>query len=145
MNFVNDLKAWEKELGVSDPKTFSKKELETLYSVSYGMYQRAEYEDASGIFTKLILYDPYDIRFWKGLASSHQMQGQFKEALHAWSVLSLLTNHNPTAHFHAAECYLSMGNKKDAKKALQCAQLHLKSDDPIAEKIARLSQEVEDE
>jgi len=115
------------------------KQRETLYSSAYGMYQVGDYVQAADLFTLLTLNEPYELRFWKGLASCRQMQREYKAALHAWGIVCLLGGHSPISHFHAAECYLSMGEIKEAAKALECAEFHLKSKkEPLSEKIEEL-------
>ena len=116
---------------------------EKLYSVAYSTYQAGEYAQGSEFFTQLILHNPYETRFWKGLAACLQMQKDYKGALHAWGVLSLLGNHPPEAHFHAAECYLLLGELDEVKKALECARLHLKAGSPFCEKIEYLTKQAQ--
>ncbi|MDN3506465.1 MAG: SycD/LcrH family type III secretion system chaperone [Simkaniaceae bacterium] len=122
MRFVDTVAEFKEELGVKGGTVFSQKDLETIYSIAFGKYDLAEYQQAAELFTHLLLHDPYDIRFWKGLASSEQMQKNYKAALHAWAVHSLLSGHDPDGHFHAAECYLSLGEKEEAKRALKIAE-----------------------
>ncbi|NGX39069.1 MAG: Chaperone protein IpgC [Chlamydiae bacterium] len=107
------------------------KKIETLYSIAYDMYERGDYSKASDLFTQLVLRQPYVPRFWKGLASCRQMQKEYKRALHAWASLALLEGTSPHPHYHAAECYLSLGEKVEARKAFQCALTHLKQEDPF--------------
>ena len=118
-------------------------ELEILYRAAYGMYEVGDYEKGAELFTKLCLNDPFDIRFWKGLASCRQMLKECKAALHAWGVVALLGNHPPAAHFHAAECYLSMGDVEEAKKALRLAKLHLDRKDNLFKRVQILNEQVE--
>jgi type III secretion system low calcium response chaperone LcrH/SycD len=121
MDFVNGLEEWKETLGVKEGKPFSKYERETLYAAAFGKYEIGEYAEASDFFTHLILHEPYDPRFWKGLAAAHQMQKEYRAALHAWAVHALLSKHSSDSHFHAAECYLSLGEIEEAKKALHLA------------------------
>lgn len=110
-----------------DVKPFSLKERETLYAAAYGIYDVGDYEKGADLFTHLILHDPFDVRFWKGLAASHQMQKHYLDALKAWAIVCLLSGQDPTGHFHAAECYLSLDEIEEAKKALKCAEGYLKN------------------
>jgi type III secretion system low calcium response chaperone LcrH/SycD len=142
--FVAALQPFEEILGVSSPKNLTPKERETLYAIAYGMYEEGRYGKAAGFFTKLVLHFPYEVRFWKGLAGSRQMEGDYKAALQAWSIVCLLGQHPPSAHFHAAECYLSLGEKEEALVALKAASVHLKGDAVMAEKIEQLSRRLED-
>ncbi len=103
-------------------KPFNKDQQERLYSISYGLYEAGNYIKAANFFSCLIFHNPFDIRFWKGLAAAKQMEPDYQAALHAWSILALLAPRDPLSHFHAAECFISMGNKTEALKALVCAE-----------------------
>ncbi len=128
--------------GFADLQDLPAREKETLYGAAYGIYESGEYEKGANLFTRLLLHDPYDLRFWKGLASCHQMLCEYKEALYAWSIVSLLGENPPQAHFHAAECYLSLEDRDEAKKALNCAKHFLQNNDPLKRKIEQLHEQV---
>lgn len=119
-------------------KPLSPKERETVYAAAYGMYEVGDYVRAAKLFTQLVLCDPFELRFWKGLASSRQMNREYPDALHAWGVACLLDGSQSLPHFHAAECYLSLGELSEAAKALECAKTLLGKSDPLALKIAEL-------
>lgn len=120
----------------------SGRDLEILYASAYNLYEQGAYAKASELFTGLVLHDPFQTRFWKGLAASKQMQKEYKAALHAWGILALLEGHKPETHFHAAECYLSQGEKEDALKALNLAQAKLENTSDLNSKIAQLQEEL---
>ncbi|MBS0630172.1 MAG: hypothetical protein JSS30_08145 [Verrucomicrobia bacterium] len=122
MSFINGLK----ELGFEGKPPLSAREREMVYAAAYGMYEVGDYEKSANLFELLVLNDPHELRFWQGLASSRQMNRQYQSALHAWSIVCLLGGHQPQSHFHAAECYLSIGDLEQAGKALNCAKFHLK-------------------
>lgn len=127
-------------LSVEDQQPLTLKERETLYAAAYGIYEVGDYERAADLFTQLILNEPFELRFWNGLASSRQMQKDYRAALHAWSIVCLLGGHQPVSHFHAAECYLSLGELQEAAKALECAKFYLKSNPgPLSQKIKELT------
>jgi len=137
MQFTDSLK----ELGF-EGEPLSLQQRETVYAAAYGMYEVGDYEQSASLFTQLVLTDPVELRFWKGLASSRQMNRQYPEALHAWSIVCLMSKDQPSSHFHAAECYLSMGDYGEATKALKSAERNLGKSDPLSEKIAELKKVV---
>jgi type III secretion system low calcium response chaperone LcrH/SycD len=137
MAFMEEIRDFEGELGAGGGRPFTKDELETVYAIAFGNYERAEYEKAADIFTHLLLHDPKDIRFWKGLGAAKQMNKDYSGALHAWGVYALLSGHSCEGHYHAAECYVSLGEKQEAKKALTLAKRFLKGGD-LEERIGRL-------
>jgi len=142
MDFISELEELKDLLEVSGGKPYSKRERETIYSSAFGKYATGDYEEAADSFTHLILHDPYDSRFWKGLAASRQMQRKYQAALHAWAAFALVSGHSPEGHFHAAECYLSMGEIKEAEKALKLAEKHVKHTDPMAQKVHSLQEQL---
>lgn len=103
-------------------KNYSAEEEEVLYASAYGLYASGQYKAAADLFTQLILNAPFVEKYWKGFASCKQMLTEYKAALQAWSVLALLCEKDPWAHFHAAECLLTMGQKQEALKALNCTK-----------------------
>lgn len=121
-------------------KPFNQKQMEILYSVAYGYYEQGKYAQAIAFFTQLILHHPFDPRFWKGLASSHQMEGSYSAAARSWATACLLEPSNPISHFHAAECFISLGEQIEANKALVCAFNRVDKSDPLFSKIEVLKE-----
>lgn len=122
MDFAQELDSFKSELNLSGGKAFSKSKREILYALAFGKYEGGYYDQSADFFTQLLMHDPYDVRFWKGLASSRQMAKKYHEALKAWAIYALLSGHSADGHFHAAECYLSMDEIEEAKKALHMAE-----------------------
>jgi type III secretion system low calcium response chaperone LcrH/SycD len=111
-------------LGITpeEKKAMSEEEQEEMYGSAYDYYSIGRYSEAECLFVQLLLSHPYEPRFWRGLASSRQMQQRFKEALHAWCLVALLEETDAFAHYHAAECMASLGEKEEAMKALAMAE-----------------------
>jgi len=124
---------------------FGAEEIETIYAAAFGLYEGGDYKKAAGLFTHLIFHDPFEPRFWKGLASAEQMGKRYTEALHAWAVLSLINPELAEAHFHAAECLLSCGDKEEAQKALRLALAHSKESDALFAKINLVTKRIQRE
>lgn len=143
-DFVTQIEKFREDLGVSGGQPFSKEERETLYAAAFGKYQIGEYNQAGDFFTMLLLHDPYDTRFWKGLAASKQMEKNYRAALRAWAIFALLTGHSPMGHFHAAECYLSMGAKEEAKKALHLAETFMEKENPMQDRVLQLKERIDE-
>lgn len=103
-------------------KTLSLEEQEIIYAAAYGFYETGDHEKSAGYFIHLVMTNPFEKRFWKGLASARQMQKEHKAALHAWAIVCLLDNQDPFPHFHAAENLYQLEEKQEAQKALRCAE-----------------------
>lgn len=138
MDFVQTLRSFDEAIGVLKGRPFAVDEREIIYGAAFAKYQVGEYGSAADFFTQLVMHDPYDIRFWKGLASSLQMKKEYKGALRAWAIFALLSRHDPAGHFHAAECFLSLDDKEEAKKALALAKTYLNKSDVLHHKIEQL-------
>lgn len=121
-------------------KPFTPKQMEILYAAAYSYYEEGRYSQAVALFTQLILHNPLDARFWQGLASSHQMEGSYSAAARSWATVCLLEPNNPLSHFHAAECFISLGEKEEARKALECALNRLDRSDPLFSKVEMLKE-----
>lgn len=112
-------------------------EQDIIYGSGFGLYEKGNYLEASELFTQLLLENPYDIRYWRGLAAARQMEKNYEMALNAWALVAILEDKDPLPHYHAAECLLSMGDKDEAQKALLAAEdrLGISSLDNLREKI----------
>lgn len=121
----------ETKEATSHLRTFTPADLETLYSSAYHFYNQGSYVKASDLFMQLTLSNPYEETYWRGLASTYQMQSLWNEALHAWSLCAILKENDPLPHYHAAECLYSQQEMEDALKALTQARLRCKEDDDI--------------
>lgn len=135
---VLDMMTETKE-ATSPLRSYSDAERETLYSSGYHFYAQGSFEKASDLFLQLILCEPYEENYWRGLASSYQMQSKWDEALHAWALCALLKEEDPLPHYHAAECLFSKKEKEETQKALRQAKLRCK-DDALLSKIQLLEE-----
>ncbi len=104
------------------------------------LYDEGQYKDAAALFTNLVLKDPLEESYWRGLAASKQMHGKFEEALHAWGLVALLANKDAWPHFHAAECLFALRDEEEGQKALDCAEERLKEGDPLRRNIQLLKE-----
>jgi type III secretion system low calcium response chaperone LcrH/SycD len=97
----------------------------SFYVHAYALYEAGEFQKAADVFRVLSMRYPLEPYFWFGLASCHQEQRNFKDALNAWAMNSLLDSENPYPHFHAAQCAYAFGAKHDASLAIQEAEKRL--------------------
>lgn len=96
-------------------------EMEELYEESFNHYQTNCYTDSATAFRWLVILNPFVVKHWMGLAASQQLLNQGEKALHSYAMAAFLDPENPMPHFHAHECYESLNNKEEAKKALDLA------------------------
>ena len=110
------------------------------YIAAYACYEAGEYAKASDIFTQLSIEQPMNPDVWQGLASSKQMEGKYLEALYGWAFTSLLAPQDPEAHFHAAECLVSLNQKEEALKALDLSLEHARENTSLLDQITVLKE-----
>jgi type III secretion system low calcium response chaperone LcrH/SycD len=113
-------------------------EQERLYAAAYGLYELGDYARAAELFTELVLSDAFQERYWRGLAGACQMHSNYQEALHAWALVALLAERDPTPHFHAAECLLSIDDQEEGLKALKAAEARLGQDEESQKLYAKI-------
>ena len=101
---------------------FTNEDISLLYSLGYGLYEKGDYKDAKTVFQRLVLARPHEKKYWMGLGAALQMVKEFEDALTSWAMVSLINDHDPLPHFHAAECYLSLKKYDEATKAIHCAK-----------------------
>lgn len=99
---------------------------EEIYALGYGSYAAGNFAQAAQFFTALVLKNPYEGKFWRGLASAQQMETKYRDALQAWALVAMLEDTDPLPHFHAAECLTSLNESADAVKALDMAEKRIR-------------------
>src|SRR5579871_3241560 len=92
----------------------SEEEVESFYLYGYSHYNSGDWAEAADIFRLLCTRRPLEARFWFGLGAALQEGSSYFEALHAWAMVALLKKEDPFPHFHAAECYFSLGEHEEA-------------------------------
>lgn len=116
------------EMGVTtirDVKGITDDEMDAIYTVAYNHYAVGHYEDAEAIFKFLVLFDHLNVSYWIGLGATRQAQKKFKDALAAYgNVVGNLDVKNFKASYYAAECFLALGDKENAAKALECVKAY---------------------
>ena len=105
--------------------SFSKQSLEGLYFFAYHFYINGKYKEAVTIFHLLTNSDPCNHKFCMGYAASLQLSGQYEKALDVYSMAIVVDSRNPYPHFYAAECYVALGNYKEALKACLTAKRYI--------------------
>ena len=94
-------------------------ELEAVYSLAFGYYRTGKYDDALKLFKFLVLFDHLNAKFWLGLGAVQQVLKDFQGAVASYGYCSLLKLDDPRPQLHAAECFLAMGDKRNAASSLE--------------------------
>ena len=99
-------------------KGITKAEMEAVYSLGFSYYRTGRYDDAEKIFRFLVLFDHLEPKYWLGVGAIQQVRKDYQGAIASYGYASFLDLSNPKPQFHAAECFLAMGDKPNAASAL---------------------------
>ena len=100
-------------------KGVSNAELEAVYSLAFGYYRTGKYDEAAKLFQFLVLFDHLNAKFWFGLGAVQQAMKDYQGAVASYGYCSFLNLENPKPQLHAAECFLALGDKRNAASSLE--------------------------
>lgn len=103
---------------VREVKGLTDGEMEAIYSVAFGFYNTGRYDDAEKVFKFLVMFDHLSQKYWVGLGAVNQVKKNYDNAITCYGFASFLNLKNPKPQYHAAECYLALGDKTNALSAL---------------------------
>ena len=121
----------EKRATLKQMKGVSNEELEAVYSLAFGYYQTGKYEEAHKLFQFLVLFDHLNAKYWFGLGATQQALRDFQNAAVSYGYCSFLKLDNPKPQLHAAECFLAMGDKRNAASSLEALDAYCPKDTDI--------------
>lgn len=99
-------------------KGISNEEMEAVYSLAFNFYRTGKYDDAEKLFNFLALFDHLNAKFWFGVGAVRQAKKNYEMAVQAYAYASFLDITNPKPQYHAAECFLAMGDKRNAASSI---------------------------
>ncbi|MEI8125969.1 MAG: SycD/LcrH family type III secretion system chaperone [Parachlamydiaceae bacterium] len=117
---------------------FPEEAIPGLYAVAHEFYRNGKYEEGRIFFHFLTVANPFDSRFWMGLAACYQMLKNHQAASSAYAAAAVQNSADPYAHFHAAECFFHMGDIPKALKALDSSLTVAKESEEYLHLIPRL-------
>ena len=103
---------------VREIKGITDAEMEAIYSMGFSFYNTGRYDDAEKVFRFLVLFDHLNPKYWTGLGAVQQVKKLYGDAITAYGYASFLDLDNPKPQYHAAECFLALGDKENALSAL---------------------------
>ena len=105
---------------IREAKGITDEEMNAVYAVAHNFYMTGRYDDAETVFKFLVTFDHLNPKYWIGLGAVRQVQKRFKQALEAYAnVVGNLDVENVKASYYAAECFLALGDKTNAKSAVE--------------------------
>lgn len=103
-------------------KGITNDELEAVYSVGFNFYRTGRFDDADKIFRFLVMFDHLNAKFWFAMGAVQQAKKDFAHAVSSYAYCSFLDLSNPKPQYHAAECFMSMGDAKNALSSLEALE-----------------------
>ncbi len=104
-----------------DILNISDKQIEGLYAQGYNFYQTGRYSDALQIFRVLIMLNANESKYILGLAACLHMMKDYKAAIDAYTLCSVLEAESPIPYYHMSDCFLAMKDSYSAIIALDMA------------------------
>ncbi len=106
-------------------------ELEAVYSLAFGYYRTGKFDEALKLFQFLVLFDHLNQKFWMGLGAVQQVLKDYQSAVTSYGYCSFLKLDNPKPQLHAAECFLAMGDKRNAASSLEALEEYCPKDTDV--------------
>lgn len=103
---------------VREMKGITDAEMEAIYSMGFSFYNTGRYDDAEKVFRFLVLFDHLNAKYWTSLGAVQQVKKLYGDAITSYGYASFLDLDNPKPQYHAAECFLALGDKENALSAL---------------------------
>ncbi len=104
---------------IKELKGITSAEMEAVYSLAFNFYRTGRYDDAGKLFNFLALYDHLNPKYWMGVGAVRQVGHDFSGAIEAYAYASFLDLSNPKPQLHSAECFLALGDRRNAASALE--------------------------
>jgi type III secretion system low calcium response chaperone LcrH/SycD len=102
-------------------RRFDDADLETIYTLAYGIYQKGDYARALTHFRFLTLYRPTSVRYLKGLGASQFMAREYAAAAGTYSFLLLIHPRDAETLCMYGHAKLLLGERAEANQALEQA------------------------
>ena len=109
----------------------SNAELEAVYSLAFGYYRTGKYEEALKLFRFLVLFDHLNAKYWFGLGAVQQVLKDYQGAVVSYGYCSFLKLDNPKPQLHAAECFLALGDRRNAASSLEALEAYCPRDTDV--------------
>lgn len=113
---------------IKELKGITNDEMEAVYSLAFNYYRTGRYDEAEKLFNFLALFDHLNAKFWIGVGAVRQVKKDFAGAVQAYGYASFLDLENPKPQLHAAECFLAMGDKRNAASSLEALDAYCPKD-----------------
>ena len=93
-----------------------------LHSLAVTRYEQGQFSKSKGLFRLLTLLTPGDARFWIGLGASLMLDGEYEEAIDAYTMASIYDEQDPRPLAYIGQCYYHQGATEPAEASLAKAR-----------------------
>ena len=121
----------EKRSTLKQMKGITNEELEAVYTLAFGYYRTGKFDEALKLFQFLVMFDHLNAKYWMGLGAVQQVLKDYQGAVTSYGYCSFLKLDNPKPQLHAAECFLAMGDKRNAASSLEALEEYCPKDTDI--------------
>jgi transloator len=129
--------------GLKDLRGLSEEDLEAVYAIGFNLYSHGKYAEAEPLFQFACLYGNTQPHYWLALGNCRLMLTKYEAAIDAFGFAYLYDSDNAWPVIQAATCHLALGDKKNAKDALELADETVgtsRPDEAVLQRIAVLRQ-----
>lgn len=116
-----------------------KETIKELYSMAYSFYNNGKFREALNCFLFLVKANADIANYWNGLAASHKMLKNYREAIGAYALAALLDTEDPQTHMHAADCFFALNEGTQALNALHVAEQLAKGQEKYHQLLSRIA------
>lgn len=95
--------------------------LESVYAQAYRLYNTGKFVEAIHLFRILILMNTTEPKYTLGLAACFHMLKEYKNAIQAYTMCTVIDPVSPIPHYHASDCFIQMKDSLSAMISLQMA------------------------
>jgi tetratricopeptide (TPR) repeat protein len=99
----------------------SKEVYDAMYQIGVDLVNKGNSDDALKVFALLTTLNNLVFEPWLVIGTLWQTKGRYPEALHAFTMASLLKFEDPAPHIYAAEVYIALDQKKLSQETLSLA------------------------
>jgi type III secretion system low calcium response chaperone LcrH/SycD len=128
---------------LKDLRGLNDENLEAVYAIGFNLYNQGKYADAEPLFQFASLYGGTQPHYWLALGNCRLMLAKYEAAIEAFGFAYLFDSDNVWPLIQTATCHLALGDKANAKDALELADKTAetsKPDDVALQRIAVLRQ-----
>ena len=128
---------------LKDLRGLSDEDLEAVYAIGFSLYNQGKYAEAEPLFQFACLYGNTQPHYWLALGNCRLMLTKYEAAIEALGFAYLYDSDNAWPVIQTATCYLALGDKENAKDALELADKTVETSEPdeaVVQRIAVLRQ-----